>query len=169
VRPDVDKLTAGRKLRRLIPWAALTLALDLAAKWLALREIGLSEVRPVTGFLNLVLVENQGAAFSLLSGEGEWQGLKMALLAAAAMVPLGYFFADAKRLSAVSALGLILGGALGNIHDRLRRGGVVDFLDFHLQGRHWPAFNLADAAIVAGVAALLWVTLREGRGPQAKP
>jgi signal peptidase II len=144
------------------------LALDLTAKWLVLRELELYEVRPVTSFFNLVLVENKGAAFSLLSGDGDWQGLKMALLAGVAMIPLGYFFASAEKLSAVSALGLILGGALGNVHDRLSHNGVVDILDFHLYGRHWPAFNLADAAIVAGVAALLWVAFREGRGSKVK-
>jgi signal peptidase II len=139
------------------------LALDLGTKQLALRELELLEVRPVTSFFNLVLVENQGAAFSLLSGRGSYQGLKMALLASLALAPLLYFLLDARRPSSFFALGLILGGALGNIHDRLRYNAVVDFLDFHFQGHHWPAFNLADAAIVVGVGILLWVSLREGR------
>lgn len=146
-----------------LPWVILSLGLDLATKQLVLREFTLLEVRPVTGFFNLVLVENQGAAFSLFSGEGSYQGLKMALLAVLAMIPLIYFFLDAKRSSVLAALGLILGGALGNIHDRLRYNAVVDFLDFHYLDHHWPAFNVADTAIVVGVGLLLWAGFKEGR------
>jgi signal peptidase II len=163
VRYNLDKLSFGRKLRLALPWAALALALDLGAKWLVLRELDFMEVRPVTGFFNLVLVENQGAAFSLLSGHGAYQGLKMALLAIVAMVPLVYFLREATRNSVLASLGLIFGGALGNIHDRLRYDAVVDFLDFHFRESHWPAFNLADVAIVLGVAILLWASLGEGR------
>jgi signal peptidase II len=159
-------LTFFRKLWLVLPLTALTLVLDLGAKRWALTSLSLLEVRPITGFFNLVLVENQGAAFSLLSGEGAHQGLKMALLATVALVPLIFFFVDAKRKSTLIALGLVLGGALGNIHDRLKYNAVVDFLDFHFQERHWPAFNLADVAIVIGVAILLIVTLTEGRSPK---
>jgi signal peptidase II len=141
----------------------VSLGLDLLTKQLILKKFFLFEVLPVTGFFNLVLVENQGAAFSLLSGQGTYQGLKMALLALAAMVPLIYFFVEAKRSIVLTALGLILGGALGNIHDRLRYNAVVDFLDFHYLDHHWPAFNMADTAIVVGVGLLFWASIKEGR------
>jgi signal peptidase II len=157
-------LTIRQKLWGLGPWALGSLALDLATKAIVLREFDLLEVRPVTWFFNLVLVENQGAAFSLLSGQGAYQGLKMALLAVLAMVPLAYFFVDAKCKASLLGLGLILGGALGNIHDRLRYNAVVDFLDFHFRDSHWPAFNLADVSIVVGVGVLIWVSLRSDRG-----
>ncbi|MDR1394829.1 MAG: signal peptidase II [Deltaproteobacteria bacterium] len=163
MRSDKHKLTFRRRLLLTLPWAVLTLGADWLTKQAVLSSFELFEVRPVTSFFNLVLVENQGAAFSLLSGEGSYQGLKMALLALLAMVPLVYFFYEAKLRRALAALGLILGGGLGNIHDRLSYNAVVDFLDFHLQDRHWPAFNVADAAIVAGVGLLLWASFRECR------
>ncbi|MDR1608464.1 MAG: signal peptidase II [Deltaproteobacteria bacterium] len=148
-----------------------SLILDLAAKALVLREFEILEIRPVTGFFNLVLVHNKGAAFSLMSAEGSYQGLKMALLALLAMLPLAYFLVEAKTKLSLAALGLIVGGALGNIHDRLRYNAVVDFLDFHFRDYHWPAFNLADVTIVIGVGLLMWACLKQGRAQKdlAKP
>ncbi|MDR0550046.1 MAG: signal peptidase II [Deltaproteobacteria bacterium] len=168
MRSDLNQLTLGQKLKVLLPFTGLALVLDLAAKWLVLSEMTLMEVRPVTSFFNLVLVENKGAAFSFLSSQGSYQGLKMAGLAIIAMAPLGYFVVESKNKTAIKALGLILGGALGNIHDRLRYDAVVDFLDFYYRDHHWPAFNLADAAIVVGVVVFLVVTLREDRLKNAK-
>jgi signal peptidase II len=129
---------------------------------------GGSEAAP---FLNFVLVRNTGAAFSMLSGTGAGQGVKMALIALLAMIPLAVFYrqaGDRDRLTLVS-VGAILGGAVGNIHDRLRYGAVTDFLDFHWGASHWPAFNLADVFVVLGIAWILWATLssafRGGAGP----
>ena len=155
-------------------WAAAALALDLGTKAAARRLLDHWEPLPVINdFFNLVLVYNTGAAFSLLAAEeGPGQSLKMIALATAALLPFLYFFiqaapADRGRLA---ALGLILGGALGNIHDRLRWGGVVDFLDFHWRGYHWPAFNFADISICLGAGFLglsIWrekPASPEGRG-----
>jgi signal peptidase II len=139
----------------LIP-ALVILALDLGTKHLALETLEPMESRQVTGFFNLVLVKNQGAAFSLFSGDGPNQGLKMALLAFLAMIPLGWFYkqaTDKDRLLLV-AMGLVIGGAMGNIYDRLQYNSVVDFLDFHWGDSHWPAFNVADIGICTGVGLL---------------
>jgi signal peptidase II len=144
------------KARAAAAAALLALVLDLASKRVAMVELAFGELREVTSFFSLVLVENRGAAFSLFSGTGEGQGLKMTALSALALLPLAWFYRQARRedLATLAALGSILGGALGNIHDRLRYGAVVDFLDFHWGGAHWPAFNLADVFVVAGV---LWI------------
>ncbi|MDR1658095.1 MAG: signal peptidase II [Deltaproteobacteria bacterium] len=152
----------------LIP-AAIFLALDLATKQWALVNLSFHETRSVTSFFNLVLVNNQGAAFSLLSSNGPGQGLKMAGLALLAMIPLIYFYrlAEATDRSFLVGLGLTLGGAAGNIHDRLRYGAVVDFLDFHLGSRHWPTFNVADIAVCVGVG-LLALSIISGRGPAGR-
>jgi len=139
-------------------WGGAALALDLGTKAAARNFLEPWESRPVIdGFFHLVLAHNTGAVFSLLAGEGgPGQALKMTALATLALLPFIYFFiqtgpGDRSRLA---ALGLILGGALGNIHDRLRWGAVVDFLDFQWRGYHWPAFNVADLAICLGAGLL---------------
>ncbi|MDR2200176.1 MAG: signal peptidase II [Deltaproteobacteria bacterium] len=147
-------------LKKLTPalWAALPVfLLDLGSKELVLRGLQLEESRELCSFFNLVLVMNSGAAFSLFAGDGGGQGLKMALLSLFALVPLGVLFYLARKEERlqIASLGLVFGGAWGNILDRLRHGAVVDFLDFHLGDRHWPAFNLADVAVVLGLAFFL--------------
>ncbi|MDR1111711.1 MAG: signal peptidase II [Deltaproteobacteria bacterium] len=155
--------------------AAACLALDLLTKAFAKAHLDAAISRPVTGFLNLVLTHNPGAAFSLFSGDGQAQGLKMAGLALLSMIPLFWFYrlAGPRDRGTLVSLGLVVGGALGNVHDRLRYGAVVDFLDFHLGDRHWPAFNVADAAICVGLGLLIVLTVRsarrEPRTGQAKP
>jgi signal peptidase II len=134
------------------------LALDLGTKAAARNFLNAWEPMPVINdFFNLVLAHNTGAAFSLLADGGSpGQGLKMTALASLALLPFLFFFIQAAPgdRSRLASLGLILGGALGNIHDRLRWGAVVDFLDFHWRGHHWPAFNFADLAICLGAGLL---------------
>jgi signal peptidase II len=146
------------KWRPTAAWGGAALALDLGTKDAAGRFLNSGESLPViNGFFNLVLTYNTGAAFSLLAGEGGLgQSLKMTALAALAILPFLYFFVQAAPgdRSRLAALGLIWGGALGNIHDRLRWGAVVDFLDFHWRGYHWPAFNFADLSICLGAGLL---------------
>ena len=111
-----------------------------------------------------MLTYNTGAAFSLGAGPiGPGQSWKMAGLAALSLLPFLYFFFKAapRDRGGLAALGLVWGGALGNIHDRLRWGAVVDFLDFQVRGHHWPAFNLADTAICLGVGLLALSLFRE--------
>lgn len=144
---------------RATPWFAAAAAIVLAdqlAKWAALSLLRAGEPVAVTGFFNLVLVFNRGAAFSFLADAPGWQQpLFIAVaLAAAAIVSWMLWRYPARRLLC-AGLALILGGALGNLWDRLAYGHVVDFLDFHALGWHWPAFNVADSAISVGAALLI--------------
>lgn len=122
----------------------------------------------VTPFFNLVHVLNPGAAFSFLASAGGWQ--RWFFLAIAVGVSAWLVWMLAKPLRKLEALSysLILGGALGNAFDRAVRGQVIDYLDFHFRGWHWPAFNIADIAIVGGALALVIVSfLGQPNGGQA--
>jgi len=145
---------------RWLALAALVSLLDQGTKLWVLGDFHPGEVRAVTDFFNLVLVFNPGAAFSFLAAAGGWQRWFFIVLALGISVWLVVMIRRhaAERLLPL-ALALVLGGALGNTIDRLYLGAVVDFLDFHVAGRHWPAFNLADSAIVLGVALMIWHTL----------
>jgi signal peptidase II len=145
--------------RKLAPWlglAALVVVLDQATKLTVERLFDFGDVRPVTSFFNLVLTYNKGAAFSFLAGASGWQKHFLAGIAVVASLFIVVLLArhGTQRLFSL-ALALILGGALGNLIDRLAYGHVIDFLDFHWRGWHWPAFNVADSAIVAGAALLI--------------
>jgi signal peptidase II len=134
---------------------ALVVALDQASKWLLLDLMGRDpRVIEVTPFFNLVLGLNRGISFGMFDSAelGPWPLL---LLAASITVGLLVWLAKAGQRWTATALGMIIGGAVGNAIDRVRFGGVVDFLDFHAFGRHWPAFNVADSAICLGVAMIL--------------
>ena len=142
-------------------WFALAAAIVLAdqlVKWSILQYFsGRPSREEITPFFNLVLVFNKGAAFSLLSQAQGWQTplLTAFALIAAAVVSFLILKNAEKRLLCVALAG-ILGGALGNVIDRLRFGSVVDFLDFHAAGWHWPAFNVADSAITLGALLLVF-------------
>ena len=138
--------------------AAGVTGLDQLTKAWALAAV--DGVVPVLPFLNLVLVHNPGAVFGLLAQAGGWQRwlfiVAGAAIAAFIVAWLRRTPADERWLSA--GLALVLGGAIGNLWDRIVRGAVVDFLDLH-QGRyHWPAFNVADSAITVGVAIIVLVS-----------
>ena len=150
----------GAFSNRAAPWfgiAAALIALDQLVKWVVLGYFaGRGPVEPVTGFFNLVLACNKGAAFSFLADAPGWQTPLFAGFALVASVVVGVLIVrnPGKRLFC-AALALVLGGALGNLIDRLRIGCVVDFLDFHAAGWHWPAFNVADSAITIGAILLI--------------
>ena len=110
----------------------------------------------ITGFLNLVLVYNKGAAFSMFADASGWQTPLLIVFALVAAGIVGTLIVKNphKRLLCLG-LALILAGAIGNLIDRLRYGHVVDFLDFHALGWHWPAFNVADSAITIGAVLLI--------------
>jgi signal peptidase II len=136
--------------------AAAIVAADQLAKWVVLSRFAPGERLELTGFFNLVLVFNKGAAFSFLADAPGWQTpvlVGFALIAAVAVSVLIVRSPD--RPAVCGGLALILGGALGNVCDRLRFAGVVDFLDFHALGWHFPAFNVADSAITVGAALLI--------------
>lgn len=152
------------KVLRWLALAALVLLLDQATKAWMLASFRHMESQSVTSFFNLVLVYNSGAAFSFLAGAGGWQKWFFVILAlgiSAWLLSLLRRHAQERLLPA--SLALILGGAIGNVVDRLRFDAVVDFLDFHLAGYHWPAFNVADSAITVGVALMLWHQFRYGK------
>ncbi len=139
-----------------LPIVALVVVLDQITKWFA-RDALWEPPRAieVTSFFNLVPVENRGISFGLLesdSGFGPWLIAGLALAIALALV---VWLARTRRVLPAVALGLIVGGALGNVIDRARLGWVIDFIDLHVGGYHWPAFNLADAGITVGVGLLL--------------
>ncbi|MFP4335198.1 MAG: signal peptidase II [Wenzhouxiangella sp.] len=137
--------------------AVLLVVLDLWTKQLATETLELYRPRVVTDWLNLTLAHNDGAAFSLLAGAGGWQRwffTVVTVLVSAVLLVWLKRLPHRSRLLPV-ALVLVLGGALGNLIDRVRLGYVVDFIDIHYQGWHWPAFNLADSVIVVGVLLLL--------------
>jgi signal peptidase II len=146
------------------PWFAVAAAVVLAdqlTKWLVLAHFAPGERVELTGFFNLVLVFNRGAAFSFLAAEAGWQTPVLAAFAlGAALVVSVLLVRSPQRRMLCAGLALILGGALGNLVDRLRFGQVVDFLDFHAAGWHWPAFNVADSAITIGAALLILDGLR---------
>jgi lipoprotein signal peptidase len=148
-------------LRLGLPIAAGILVADQVSKWWILEVARLPEVGhiPLVAAgpfgLDLTMVWNRGVTFGLLSGEGAWNHIILAALAAAIAAFLLRWMARAEnRLTAV-ALGAVVGGAVGNVIDRIRFGAVVDFVDTHAWGWHWYVFNVADAAIVCGVLALV--------------
>jgi signal peptidase II len=136
--------------------AAGVIVADQLTKWVVLANFAHGERREITGFLNLVLVYNKGAAFSMFADAEGWQTPLLIAFALAAAGIVSYLMVrnPGKRLLCLG-LALILGGALGNVIDRLRFGHVVDFLDFHAMGWHWPAFNVADSGITVGAALLI--------------
>jgi signal peptidase II len=142
--------------------SAVVIALDLYTKHLVQSALAYGEHVTVTSYFDLVLFLNQGAAFSFLADAGGWQRdffSVFALVAAGIIIHLLRKH-RAQKIFCL-ALSLILGGALGNLYDRLALGHVVDFLYFHYHGYYWPAFNVADSAITVGVALLLWDGFRK--------
>ena len=129
---------------------------DQITKWVVLGQLKPWERLEITPFFNLVLAFNKGAAFSFLAGAGGWQTplLVAFALVAAIVVSVLLLRSQGRRLFS-AGLALVLGGAVGNVIDRLRFGHVVDFLDLHAGGWHWPAFNVADSAITVGAALLI--------------
>ena len=109
----------------------------------------------VTSFFNIVLIYNRGMSFGLFNGAGGLNALLFSLVAAAIVTVLIYWLSRVESPLLAVAIGLIIGGAVGNVIDRIRLGAVVDFLDFHAGSWHWPAFNVADSAICVGVAVML--------------
>ncbi|WJW75098.1 signal peptidase II [Thiohalobacter sp. IOR34] len=150
--------------------SVLVLLADQLSKQLAEARLAAGQVVELTGWFNLRLAYNRGAAFSFLGEAGGWQRwlfIGVGLLAVGAILLWLHGLRAGDRLLAW-ALALILGGALGNLVDRVLYGHVVDFIDWHYAGWHWPAFNLADAAISLGVVLLLGSGLLSGRAEQQR-
>lgn len=151
-----------------LPWlwlAALVVVLDQITKLAIMDSLtAYQDVVALTGFFNLVHVHNTGAAFSLFADQPGWQrGFFVVLALVAAGVILYLLRRTRGQPLFCAALALILGGAVGNLIDRVLYGHVIDFLDFYLGTWHWPAFNVADSAITLGAALLIWDSFRKGR------
>lgn len=148
----------------LAPWlgiAAIVILLDQLSKITITRLFAYGDSHPVTSFFNLVLVYNKGAAFSFLAQSAGWQRYFFTGIGIAAALFIIYLLKKnpGQRLFC-SALALILGGAIGNVIDRIAYGHVIDFLDFYAAGWHWPAFNVADSAITVGAVLFVLDELR---------
>ena len=154
---DDSDLRPGAALRLALGLAVIVLALDQASKWVILSQVmSPPRVVEVTGFFNLVLTYNSGVSFGLFGGgEATWKPWVLGGLAVAVSAGLLYWLARQPERLLGLAVGFVVGGALGNALDRAHQPGVVDFLDFHLAGWHWPAFNLADSSIFLGVVILI--------------
>lgn len=143
--------------------AALVAAIDQASKWWMLVVLDIANRPPieVTGFFNLVMVWNHGISFGMLADER--QPLILILLALAIVAVLLRWLAKENNRWLAIGIGFVIGGAMGNVIDRVRFGAVADFFDFHVMGAHWPAFNVADSAIFMGVVVLCIQSMIEPR------
>ncbi len=149
--------------------SAAIVALDLATKAWVSGAFHLGEVRYVAPFFNLVLAHNAGAAFSFLADAGGWQRWFFTVLTIGISAVLVVMLRRTEGNPWLSAaFALVLGGALGNLYDRVTLGYVVDFVQLHAGGYYFPAFNVADSAITVGVALLLWDSVRPG-APEPAP
>ena len=137
--------------------SVLIVVLDLWTKDIATQSLTLYRPVELTSWLNMTLAHNYGAAFSFLSDAGGWQRwLFTGLASVVTLVLIVWLFRlSAREKLTAAALGLIIGGAVGNLVDRVNHGYVVDFIDVYYRDWHWPAFNLADSAITCGVILLL--------------
>ncbi|MGB0555063.1 MAG: signal peptidase II [Alphaproteobacteria bacterium] len=135
---------------------AIVVVLDQLTKWL-IRDAVLDTARyiEVTGFFNIVEVWNRGVSFGLFASDSPWTPYLLSALAIAISIVLIVWLRKAETTFLALALGFVIGGAIGNVFDRFIWGRVYDFLDFHAAGYHWPAFNVADAAISVGVGLIL--------------
>ena len=153
------KTTFTKSKSAMLPWLGLALLILIADQFTKVLILGyykLGDATTVTSFFNVVRVHNSGAAFSFLAGAGGWQRwLFTAIGVAAALFIVWLLRSHAGQRLFSFALACILGGALGNVIDRSMHGYVVDFLDFHYAAWHFPAFNVADAAITAGAVCLI--------------
>jgi signal peptidase II len=151
-------MTRADKLKRGLVVAAGVLVLDQAVKFAMLKYL-IEGFRPsveLLPFFNLVVVWNYGVSFGMFNTGSSSAAWLFAALAMAIVAGLVWWLGNAENGLVVVALGLVVGGAVGNVVDRLRFGAVFDFLDFHVLGWHWPAFNVADAGISVGVACLFF-------------
>ncbi len=145
--------------KQLLKWlsiSALVVAIDLYTKHLIQNAFEYGEHLTINSFFDLVRYHNEGAAFSFLADAGGWQKWFFSGVSMVAVVVITYLIKKHQNQKLFCfGLALVLGGAIGNLYDRLTLGYVVDFLSFHINNHYWPAFNVADSAICVGVGALL--------------
>ncbi len=166
-------MAARPSLTVLIGLPPLVILLDQLCKWWVLTSMELHQSMVVIpGLFNLTSVRNPGAAFGIFSTLGPT--FRVALLVGVSLLALVlltvfYFNSRPHEGTARFAAALVMGGAVGNLIDRLRLGEVVDFLDFYIQHHHWPAFNIADSAITIGISLFAWSAWRDRNMPDELP
>lgn len=147
-----------KELKILIAIAVAVALIDQITKAVVTARFFVTEsVSVIPGLFNLAYYRNPGAAFSILASGGTGRTVFLLATSVVALIIIGFMGRRAKGIAQTAALGLIAGGALGNLIDRVRNGYVVDFLDFYVGGYHWPAFNVADSAITVGVFLAFFV------------
>jgi signal peptidase II len=156
---QADVMAEPRSMMRLgLIIAVIVAILDQASKWWMLQGVGMAanpRVIEVNPYFNLVMAWNKGVSFSLFWHEAEFMPY---LLSAVALGIVGFLLSWLRRTDRpfpAICIGMVIGGAIGNVIDRLRFGAVADFLDFHVLGYHWPAFNVADTGISVGVVLIV--------------
>ncbi len=155
-----------RDMRKWLLLAVAIVVIDQITKFVIMQKFVLHETLYITSFFNLVRVHNAGAAFSLLADAGGWQRIFFIGVAIVASVWVVWLLRRYPQQTLFCfALGMILGGAIGNLIDRVLFGAVVDFVQVHYAGYYFPAFNVADSAITCGAGLLIWDGLR----PQGPP
>ena len=156
------KLITHPTMARWLWLSLLIVILDQATKWLAEGLLLPFQPVPLMPLLNLTLMYNEGAAFSFLANAGGWQRWLFAGFALVMTLALTLWLLrlDKGERATAAALSLVIGGAIGNLIDRVQRGRVVDFIDFYVGTWHWPAFNVADSAISLGIVFLLVTSFR---------
>jgi signal peptidase II len=160
---SLNKCVASEIVWRWYGLAAFVVFLDQVSKTVIVNNFAYMEQVRLTSFFNLVYVSNAGAAFSFLAEQGGWQRYGLIALALFVSVWLALMLHKRPPFAEAISGSLILGGALGNVIDRLSRGSVVDFLDLHWGVVHWPAFNFADVGICFGVALLFWASFDKSK------
>lgn len=152
-------------MARFLAIVAMVVGFDQLTKLWIVNSFSLYESRVcIPGFFNITYLTNKGAAFGFLAGQsGAWRHYLFLVLGTVALVVIGVAWSRMRHAHPLYAISLpmIAGGALGNLIDRIRLGSVVDFLDVHVQGHHWPAFNVADSAISMGVVAFFIANILE--------
>ncbi|MHB1677937.1 MAG: signal peptidase II [Sulfuriferula sp.] len=157
------------KFKRGLAVAILVIVLDQITKYVISQTFANGDSRTITDFFDLVCAHNTGAAFSLFNNQPGWQReFFIAISSIASVVILALLRRGYGSTLTRYALSLILGGALGNLIDRLTHGYVVDFLSFHIASYAWPAFNIADSAITLGAILLLWDNFKQ-KNHDARP
>jgi len=143
-------------------WSVFVVLCDQLSKIFVLNHLVEHEIVPVCPLFNLFLTFNKGVSFSMLTSDSAYAPLALSVFALGVAGLLVYWIQKEKNKVARLGLAIILGGAVGNVIDRIRFGAVVDFLDFYIGDYHWPAFNIADSAICIGVAILLFTSFKRG-------
>jgi len=165
------KLITNPTMARWLWLSLLIVILDQATKWLAEALLVPFQPLPLMPLLNLTLMYNDGAAFSFLANAGGWQRWLFAGFAVIMTLALSLWLLRLDKGESVTAatLSLVIGGAIGNLIDRVQTGRVVDFIDFYVGTWHWPAFNVADSAISIGIVLLLITSFRTELGVAPPP